>query len=674
MMRKCLLFGLASLFLFVGPLHSQTRMNVPNGSFEHWTTQSGYNISVLGMSLPVYESYSIPNGWNHLSYPVNESFSVYGTSISINTSLPLIKVSQETGVVPDSSYAVKLQSFMLNDIVTDLVYVLAAPQLDTMLTQTVFPSILSTGAVNLDTLIPIVTNLFSNFDSVESMLMSLASINVNNMVTGGIALGGFLPSRMTGSYKYHAAGSGDNGGVLLLGTRYNSTTHRRDVVGGGVNIALNDVTNYSPFTVDYMSLHDLDASFPDQTPDSLVILLLSSASTTMQQGSWLCVDNLALWHDTTVVVDSSTCADIVALAATPDIHEAVLNWSTTDVVSGFDLEYGPAGFARGSGTAMTLTNNTVSFNGLDANTLYDVYLRTLCNDGIYGDWTSVQFSTLPDTCASVRWIETVNVAGYDGPFPQIELQWQGGSQPDHWEVEYGLQGFELGSGTLIETNATSLAIYELEEQGVLQPNTWYDFYVRSACEDGVYGEWDSVHYRTFCATVEDVTLNDDNISVNADNLIEGYSVTWVDNSGTNQWLVGYGSPNSTMQTVTVNEPMFQLPPLMPNTRYAVDVMPLCGEGNYGDVRYVEFTTITVGIAEADALSLSVSPNPANGRCTVTLSDNAPALLKLYSTDGRLIQTINYSGSPVELLLPAQGVYLLHATSANGTSMLKIVNK
>ena len=227
---------------------------------------------------------------------------------------------------------------------------------------------------------------------------------------------------------------------------------------------------------------------------------------------------------------------------------------------------------------------------------------------------------------------------------------------------------------MVETNETSFAIYELEEQGVIQPNTWYDFYVRSACEGGVYGEWDSVHYRTFCATVEDVSLNDDNISVNADNLLEGYSVTWVDNSGTNQWLVGYGSPNSTMQTVTVNEPMFQLPPLMPNTRYAVDVMPLCGEGNYGDVRYINFTTITVGIAEADASVLTVSPNPADGRCTVTLSDNAPALLKLYSTDGRLIQTINYSGSPVELLLPAQGVYLLHATSANGTSMLKIVNK
>lgn len=673
MMRKCLLFGLASLFLFVGTLHSQTRMNVPNGSFEHWTTQSGYNISVLGMSLPVYESYSIPNGWNHLSYPVNESFSFYGTSISINTSLPLIKVSQETGVVPDSSYAVKLQSFMLNDIVTGLVYALAAPQLDTMLTQTVFPSILSTGAVNLDTLIPIVTNLFSNFDSVESILMSLASINVNNMVSGGIALGGFLPTRMTGSYKYHAAGSGDNGGVLLLGTRYNSTTHRRDVVGGGANIALNDVTNYSPFTVDYMSLHDLDASFPDQTPDSLVILLLSSASTTMQQGSWLCVDNLALWNDTTVVVDSSTCADIVALAATPDIHEAVLNWSTTDVVSGFDLEYGPAGFALGSGTAMTLTNNTVSFSGLDANTLYDVYLRTRCNDSIYGDWTSIQFSTLPDTCASVRWMELVNVV-YDH-FPQIELQWQGGSQPDHWEVEYGLQGFELGSGTMVETNETSFAIYELEEQGVLQPNTWYDFYVRSACEDGVYGEWDSVHYRTFCATVEDLTLVDDNISVNADNLIEGYMVTWVDNSGTAQWAVSYGTSNAyNWHTEIVNEPAVQLEPLSPNTLYSVEVSARCGEEDFSDVRYINFTTITVGIAEADALSLSVSPNPADGRCTVTLSDNAPALLKLYSTDGRLIQTINYSGSPVELLLPAQGVYLLHATSANGTSMLKIVNK
>ena len=368
-----------------------------------------------------------------------------------------------------------------------------------------------------------------------------------------------------------------------------------------------------------------------------------------------------------------TCAAIAALIATPDIHEAVLTWSTTDAVDGYEIEYGAAGFTQGSGTMLYPTSDTVTLTGLDANTAFDVYVRTICNAITYGDWALVTFATLPDTCASVRWMEAVNVV-YDH-FPQIELHWLGSSQPDHWEVEYGPQGFELGGGTVVETNETSFAIYELEEQGLLQPNAWYDFYVRSVCEGDVYGEWDSIHYRTFCASVEELTLIDNNISVNADNLIEGYKVIWVDNSGTEQWSVSYGTPNVyNWQTETVNEPFLQLEPLRPNTIYDVEVSALCGEDNDGDVRYIRFTTINVGIAESDASSLSVSPNPANGRCVVSLADDMPAELVLYGSDGRLLQTIAYQGTPIELQLPSQGVYLLQATTAAGTVARKIINK
>ena len=87
-----------------------------------------------------------------------------------------------------------------------------------------------------------------------------------------------------------------------------------------------------------------------------------------------------------------------------------------------------------------------------------------------------------------------------------------------------------------------------------------------------------------------------------------------------------------------------------------------------------FTTIAVGIDEADASSLSVSPNPANGRCVVSLADDTPAELMLYGSDGRLLQTIAYQGTPIELQLPSQGVYLLQATTAAGTVTRKIVSK
>ena len=72
--------------------------------------------------------------------------------------------------------------------------------------------------------------------------------------------------------------------------------------------------------------------------------------------------------------------------------------------------------------------------------------------------------------------------------------------------------------------------------------------------------------------------------------------------------------------------------------------------------------------------LTVSPNPADGRCVVSLADGQPAELKLYGADGRLLQTIAYKGTPIELQLPSQGVFLLQATTAAGTMTRKIVNK
>lgn len=264
------------------------------------------------------------------------------------------------------------------------------------------------------------------------------------------------------------------------------------------------------------------------------------------------------------------------------------------------------------------------------------------------------------------------------------LFWQQDFQPDYWEVEYGPHGFELGTGEVLNSNdngryfydfyttlyGNALVLWALEWDGLLQGNTLYDFYVRPVCEVGVYGEWDSVSYRTNCAMVEELTLVDDNIRVNADNLIDGYMITWVDAGGAERWVVAIDDWNP----YSVTEPMFNLPSLAPNAIYQVRVNSDCGNGNYGQSETIIINTNSIGITEADASSLSVSPNPANGRCMVSLDVVTPAELKLYGTDGRLLQTIAYKGTPIELQLPSQGVYLLQATTAAGTMTRKIVNK
>ena len=579
---KKLLYLVLLCCVMQGVAYSQITMPVSNGSFEQWTSHSGYNVSIMGMNLPVYEAYFTPTEWDYLAYPVNEAFSVYGSTINVNTTLPLIKISQETGTVPDGSKAVKLETFMLSDIVSGLVYVMAASELDPILTSTVFPSILSTGVVNVDSLMPLVTTVLANTDSLMSILRPMASMDVNNFITGGIDLGGNTPSQLNGYYKYQSGESTDNGGVIMLGTRYNTTTQRREVVGGGINIALTDISSFTPFTVEYQSLHELDPSFAEQAPDSLIVLLVSSANNERAHGSYLCVDNLNLMFDTTSVVEEDTCASVLNLMA--------------------------------------------------INTAYDA-------------------------------------------FPLIELQWTGSSQPDHWQIEYGPQGFTLGNGTTVSSNTTSFAFYELEEQGILQPNTWYDFYVRSVCDDDTYGEWDSIHYRTFCAKVSNLAMADDNITVNADGLLEGYRITWSDATDTWQWMVSYGiAGTDTGNNEVVDEPQFNMPPLRPETRYEVWVYSLCDEDNYGEPQYLSFTTSTVGIANVEAVQMEVYPNPANGRCVVTLPDNTEAELNLYSADGRLIKTIANASGATELQLPSQGVFLLQATTQAGTATRKIINR
>lgn len=673
-MKKILLLTF-SVALISFSVNAQTRMAVPRGSFEQWTTNSGYSVSIFGMSLPIYSNFTTPTGWNYLSYPVNESVSTPLGNISINTSLPLIVASQETASVPDSNYAVKLQTFMLEDIINPNIYSLVESNLDTMLTQTVFPSILSTGLVNLEHFIPIMDSLLSNMDSLEAILTSFATMDVNYLITGGIALGSFEPSRLTGYYKYQSATSGDNGGVLMLGTHYNNTTHQRDVVGGGANVALSDISNYTPFTVDYVSLHEMESSFPEQAPDTLIILLLSSASSTMQQGSYLCVDNLALWHDTNTVPEPDTCAGVTGLAAVPDIHEAVINWSSTAVVDGFELEYGVAGFTQGSGTLVTLTNNTYALSSLSANTAYGVYVRSVCSNNAYGDWVSLTFTTLQDTCTSVLnlAVSTVDTipAGY-------ELYWESSFEPEGWEVEYGLRGFAHGAGTMLTVSEPGVALSSLNLRG----NNWYDFYVRSVCSNNIYGEWALVQFHTdpdTCATITDIEVDSSNVTITPGGEVDGYIVNWHSSFSSDAWEVQYAlegfEPGTTTSHIVYQETA-TLDPLDPGMTYDVYIRSICNDSIYGDWRRTSFRTrsLPVGIDQVGGIQMEVTPNPAYGRCVVSVPESESGELKLYTLEGRLLQTVECQGTPITLQLPDSGVYLIQVTTAKGTSTCKVVNK
>ena len=484
----CLLFSLN-----VNAQAQDSTIAIPNPSFENWSNGNGYSVIVVVFPLQVYSSYTYPTGWNYPTYPVNESITYSGMTVNVNTNLPLLKVANQTSGAVDGSHALKMQSFMLSDIISSTVYNLASSSLDPMLTTTVFPTVLSTGAVDIDNLLPLLSTLTSSLGSLSQVLSTFINVDLNTLIAGGVALNGATPDKLTGYYKYTSAVGGDNGGILILGSKYNTATHKREIVGGGYTVALTDTSNYAPFEVNYTPISDVYPSFPNVEADSLIILMLSSANATPQQGSALFLDNLQLWAQQAAVAD--TCSAVFNQHVIEvDTNSATIGWGFEGNVFDFELEYGAQGFAQGGGTTLHPSESFMHLSNLQPGTCYDIYVRCGCGNNLWGNWSSITFCTDtlvppvipdPDTCSAVFNLHVINV-----DTTSATIGWAFEGNVFDFEVEYGAQGFAQGSGTTLHPSESFLYLTDL------QPDTYYDIYVRCGCGNDLWGNWAMMTFHT----------------------------------------------------------------------------------------------------------------------------------------------------------------------------------
>ena len=254
---------------------------------------------------------------------------------------------------------------------------------------------------------------------------------------------------------------------------------------------ITSLLQYTPFTVDYLPISAYDATRPFQTPDSLVVMLISSASLNRQQGSWLCVDSLVLWHD--------ACPDTVEVVAVPDTHSVALSWSVSDPVEGFELRYFPWTAFEPEETTVTLTGNSFTLTGLEAGRLYEAAIRTVCSSGRYGEWNWFQFSTLADTCARITSItvDSGNVAfTSDHMVTGYVATWTSSFEPEKWIVHCSMDGLMLNDTVYAPTFAFP----------PLPQDQLCFFQVRAACHDSILGVANSVMFTTLADTTSPVGI------------------------------------------------------------------------------------------------------------------------------------------------------------------------
>ena len=83
-----------------------------------------------------------------------------------------------------------------------------------------------------------------------------------------------------------------------------------------------------------------------------------------------------------------TCRRVFDVNAT-DITQtsAIIHWTDSNNAGDYEIEYGPYGFAPGTGTLLTSNVDSVALSGLTATTRYDVYVRSICIAGDTSNWS-----------------------------------------------------------------------------------------------------------------------------------------------------------------------------------------------------------------------------------------------------------------------------------------------
>ncbi len=123
------------------------------------------------------------------------------------------------------------------------------------------------------------------------------------------------------------------------------------------------------------------------------------------------------WSDT---VDLATmgCDVVTGLTKTSgDAHSVTISWTSTGA-SKYEVDYGDQGHTDGNGTIVETTTNSVTINGLESESTYDIYVRQYCTETLASQWSSMlRITTTAEQ--GIDDVESARVTLYPNPASQM---------------------------------------------------------------------------------------------------------------------------------------------------------------------------------------------------------------------------------------------------------------
>ena len=116
-----------------------------------------------------------------------------------------------------------------------------------------------------------------------------------------------------------------------------------------------------------------------------------------------------------------------------------LAWTERNSATSWEIEYGPMGFAQGSGTTVTANTNPYTITGLTANTNYDFYVKSVCSTTDHSRFTRANHFSTAQVPATIPY-------SYDF---ESEGEWA------NWGVNTGYSSVNWFRGTATAAQGTS---------------------------------------------------------------------------------------------------------------------------------------------------------------------------------------------------------------------------
>ena len=590
-MKKYLLCIFLFFFLGVFGVYSQDTLRFANSGFEDWINESGYTVhtSPIDANLNFFGGYVRPSEWNRAYYHMNKTITkkvIINITATIDTDVPIHNFSKYTKKVTEGSAAACLSSFQLNDVISSTAIQYGKDNLAGygLTTDMVCASIISTGNLTRNgsgTYIKQIVNfglLGCGGEKNEAELYdSIKNYDMNKYVEGGLALNGFYPTRLHGSYMYKSNSASDAGEVILIGTHYDSQAKKRLIVGGGYKNDLNTATTeYEDFDVYYRP-------FVDVEPDSLVIICMSSGLTNCADESKLYLDDFYLLSDCYAV------ENLVANEVTS--NSAVLSWDENRHLS-WEYAYGKKGFNVEEAVPVSIEDDFVELSNLESATEYEFYVRTVCSETNRSEWTKVEFITEESQVSECEPVTNVLVS--DVTLSSAVMSWN--DMGSSYEVVSGEKDFSFEDVEVISITGNEITLSDL------RTNTDYDVYVRNVCSDELKSAWGKVSFTTLdlptCDAVSELSVS--GISQ------YGATISWGESKF--DYEIAYGESGFDVAQAEVVKPTtnsFTLSDLQLKTAYDVYVRSV--KDGYYDGEWTKVSFTTLDLPTCDAVSeLSVS--------------------------------------------------------------------